>query len=344
MNAIFNSLNIVVLIILVIAFAVLLYHKGTEKKAQKKMPSDSKTQAAEQSKSINYETCYVQDFLDFDKILSNMIIRDNGTKFTMVIHCSGINFDLMSESEKTMVEEAFIELLNFIQFPVQIYVQTRKVDLKDSLKTYGVKINAIENELRVLIDKFTNLKAEDPGNTEQLGIMSYEIQRKQNLYEYAVDLKKHIERLSVNSNVLQHRYYIAVTYYIEELGMMANFSEAEILEMAYTELYTRCQSITGALMGCDIDAKVLDSNSLAELLYMAFNRDDAEIYRLKDNMEAGFYRLYSTTETIINMQPAESEFDENDQEEELLLLSEGEGIGEAGKLLLLQTSEEKIIV
>ena len=52
------------------------------------------------------------DFMDFDEIRDNMIIRKNRTHYTMVIQCNGVNYDLMSEAEKISVEEGFVQFLN----------------------------------------------------------------------------------------------------------------------------------------------------------------------------------------------------------------------------------------
>ena len=344
MESIFNLLSIIVLCTLVIIVAVLGYQRFKDKKKLSANKTSTSEFESQPHRKAEYDIGNVQDFLDFDKIYNDMIIRDNGSKFTMIVHCSGINFDLMSDNERTMVEEAFIELLNFIQFPIQIYVQTRKVDLKDSLKTYSTKIQAIEAEIKELADEYSNLKIEEPDNVDRIGILEYEIKRKQNLYEYAADLKKHIERMSINNNVLQQRYYVIVTYHIEELGMMIKLNESEILEMAFNELYTRCHSIIGALSGCDIDSKILDSNGLAELLYMAFNRDDGELYRLKDNLEAGFYRLYSTTESAMDIQQGISSYIEDEEEDEFLLLTDGFEFNEFSKEILLESNGEKAIL
>ena len=45
--------------------------------------------------------------------------------------------------------------------------------------------------------------------------------------------------------------------------------------------------------------KDLDSNGLAELLYIAYNRDDAEIYDLEKALNAGYDELYSTGEDVL---------------------------------------------
>ncbi len=50
--------------------------------------------------------------MQFDKIEDNMIVQDKGPKYLMVIECEGINYDLMSQMEKTAVEAGFVQFLN----------------------------------------------------------------------------------------------------------------------------------------------------------------------------------------------------------------------------------------
>ena len=44
---------------------------------------------------------------------------------------------------------------------------------------------------------------------------------------------------------------------------------------------------------------MLNSNALAELLYMAYNRDEAEVFGLDKALAAGYDELYSTAPEII---------------------------------------------
>lgn len=336
MGFVYNVLNIFFLVVLIAG----VYMYSQQKKEKNKETKEFNTTV---NKKYDFRVEGVESFLDFDRIYNNMIIRKNGSMFTMVINCSGINYDLMSADEKIMIEEAFIELLNFLRFPIQLYVQTRKVDLKDSLKTYGEKIRSIEKELNTLTEEYDSIKLKNPEDTEKLGMLSYEMERKQNLLEYAIDLKDNIEKMSINKNVLQYKYYIVLTYRIEEIGLMTNFTEKEILDMAFTELLTRSQSIVGALMGCSIEAKILNSNELAELLYVAFNRDDAELYRLKDNMEAGFYRLFSTTESALTIKQASPVSVEIGLDDQLYLLNEKYSIldEEVSEAYLLESAKDQ---
>lgn len=86
-------------------------------------------------------------FMDFDKIEDNMIVQKNGNRYLMVVECQGINYDLMSEAEKVSVEEGFLQFLNTLRHPIQIYVQTRTVNLNNSLEGYNKRLQEIEIEL-----------------------------------------------------------------------------------------------------------------------------------------------------------------------------------------------------
>lgn len=48
------------------------------------------------------------------------------------------------------------------------------------------------------------------------------------------------------------------------------------------------------------NGKILDSNSLADLLYVAYNRDDAEVYGVDKAIQAGYDELYSTAPDVLD--------------------------------------------
>ena len=73
----------------------------------------------------------IYKFIEFDEIKDNMIIRRNRSQFAMVLQCQGINYDLLSEEEKYAVENGFIEFLNTLRFPIQLYIQTRSLNLRE---------------------------------------------------------------------------------------------------------------------------------------------------------------------------------------------------------------------
>ena len=105
--------------------------------------------------------------------------------------------------------------------------------------------------------------------------------------------------MSLNKNVLNQKYYIVIPYYPEELGE-TNMDKQEIKNLAFSELYTRAQSIVRTLSACGVIGRALDSNQLVDLLYVAYNRDDAEIYGIDKAIQAGYTELYSTAPDVID--------------------------------------------
>ena len=119
------------------------------------------------------------------------------------------------------------------------------------------------------------------------------------MYEYGKDIIYSTERMSLNKNVLNQNYYVVIPYYPEELGEN-NFDKQEITNMAFSELYTRAQSIIRTLGVCGVNGRVLNSNDLVDLLYVAYNRDDAEVYGVDKAIESGYDELYSTAPDVVD--------------------------------------------
>ena len=122
----------IVAIVILAAILCIVYFMSKKKKED--LPQGemgTKDKEIKKSKTFGVES--VMNFMEFDRIEDNMIEEKNGAKYVMVIECQGINYDLMSEVEKNAVEEGFIQFLNTIRHPVQIYTQTRTINLDSSL-------------------------------------------------------------------------------------------------------------------------------------------------------------------------------------------------------------------
>ena len=105
--------------------------------------------------------------------------------------------------------------------------------------------------------------------------------------------------MSSNKNVLNKKYYIIVPYYPEEIANN-NFDKEELKNIAFSELYTMSQSIIRTLSACGINGKILGSNLLADLLYVAYNRDEEEVFGLDKALAAGYDELYSTAPDVLD--------------------------------------------
>ena len=291
----------IVLIAMVMLLAVLcmLYFKSKNKQPETAKSTSTISNKKEIKTSKNYSVESAFDFMEFDTVEDNMISTKNGGKYVMVVECQGINYDLMSEVEKNAVEEGFIQFLNTLRHPIQIYTQTRTINLESSIQTYRDKVKEIEEELEKEKRKYEQMVNSGNYTNEQLNAAFYDLTKTTNLYEYGKDIIYTTEKMSLNKNVLNQKYYIIIPYYPEELGEN-NFDKQEIRNLAFSELYTRAQSIVRTLSVCGVTGKVLDSNELVDLLYIAYNRDDAEIYGIDKAIEAGYNELYSTAPDVVD--------------------------------------------
>lgn len=291
---------VIIVIIMLIAILAIVYFTSKNKKA-KKIENESNGEDAnnKMQKAKTFAVESIMDFMEFDKVEDNMIVQKNGNKYIMIVECQGINYDLMSEVEKNSVEEGFVQFLNTIRHPIQIYVQTRTINLESSLQTYKDKVKEIEDNLHRQEMQYREMQSSGNYTKEQLDRAFYELTKQRNLNEYGKDIIYNTEKMSLNKNVLNQKYYIVVPYYPEELGQN-DFDKEEIKNLAFSELYTRCQSIIRTLAACEVNGKILTSNELIELLYVAYNRDEQESYGLDKALRAGYDELYSTAPDVLD--------------------------------------------
>lgn len=294
---------IFILFTLVVVFIYVKMKDSKKKKDENKSSdliggSSGATPTSGSTATRGYNKQSMAKFMEFDKIEDNMIVQKNGNRYLMVIECQGVNYDLMSAMEQTAVEEGFLEFLNSLRYPIQIYVQTRTVNLENSISNYKRRVDEIETTLKRSEAEYESNRQSGLFDKEELKAQFYELTKIRNLYEYGKDIIFNTQQMSLNKNVLNKQYYIITSYYPSELGN-TNFDKEELKNIAFSELYTRCQAIISSLYSSGVIGKVLNSNALTELLYMAYNRDEAEVFGLDKALAAGYDELYSTAPEII---------------------------------------------
>ena len=245
----------------------------------------------------------IYKFMEFDSITDNMIIRKNREQFIMVIECKGINYDLLSNDEKSAVELRFISFLNTIRTPIQLYVQTRKLDMRNLLSSYSKRTDAMLEEVRK-IDAQIQL-ARQNGNEELTKRLLFDRKRKMNIVEYSESIEEYTNKINDSQYMLQQKTYIIVSYYANEIGDTKKYSDLELNDLVFSELFTRTQTIVNALTSSEITGKVLNSEELAELLYVAYNRESSDTYTLKNALDAQYDRLYSTAKDVLETRKQE---------------------------------------
>lgn len=328
------AILLVFIILILVGVYIWMVHASKKKKEDKKEP-EQEDKKKYTSTGLPKESIY--SFMEFDDIRDNMIVRKNGEQYVMAIACQGVNYDLMSEEEKMSVEEGFVQFLNTLKFPIQLYVQTRTLNLRDIVAGYKEKVDTLQNE----IDRIdVNLReAQKKGDKDEIDDLDFRKRRKQNILEYGTDITEYVERLSANKNVLQQKTYVIVSYYAVEAGSLATYSPEEKDNICFSELYTRCQAVIRSLAASEVIGRVIDSEELAELLYVAYDRESSEILQLSKALDAQYDAIYATGKDVLQKRMEVLEEELNAQAVELATHS----IIEANKAILKKQQEEQTV-
>jgi hypothetical protein len=88
----------------------------------------------------NYAT--TQDFIDILEIRDNLTVLKNG-KVSAILQLNSINFELLSAREQDAVISAFAGILNSLNFPIQVVIRSRAMNIEK----YINKLEKIESKI-----------------------------------------------------------------------------------------------------------------------------------------------------------------------------------------------------
>lgn len=87
-----------------------------------------------------------QDFVPIEEIRDGVVVLKNGS-LRQVLLVSSLNFALKSADEQIAILMQFQNFLNSLDFHIQIFVQSRKLDIKPYLRTLEERVTAQTSDL-----------------------------------------------------------------------------------------------------------------------------------------------------------------------------------------------------
>ncbi len=87
-----------------------------------------------------------QKFIDIESIREGTVILKNGS-LRKILMVSGINFDLKSEEEQGLITFTYQNFLNSLDFSVQMFIHSRRLNIEDYLKRMEEREAQEANEL-----------------------------------------------------------------------------------------------------------------------------------------------------------------------------------------------------
>ncbi len=191
-----------------------------------------------------------QNYLDIEEIHNGVVILKNGG-LRLVLMVSAINFSLKSEEEQNAIIYSFQGFLNSLAFPIQIVMQSRRLDLSSYLAKLKSKNKSEDNPLIRL------------QMTDYIGF---------------------VEQLLTVANIMEKKFYVVVPYQptiIKKENILQKIikiirpgpKKTEIVdfEMHRKELVHRTEVVAAGLGSVGLRAAQLNTLELAELYYSSYN-------------------------------------------------------------------------
>lgn len=190
-----------------------------------------------------------QEILKFAEIHNDTLVLKDGN-LRQILLCSSINFALKSEQEQNAIVYAYQNFLNSLNFPIQILMQSKKLDLSNYLKKLSEKAAGQKNEL---------LRAQ------------------------TLDYIDFIKRLINLANIMDKRFYVVVPFIIPPKlgpGQTQMILSSQEFEKYKTELEQRVQVVTSGLGSIGIRTAKLNTQQLIELFYGVYNPEEGSKEKL----------------------------------------------------------------
>ena len=213
-----------------------------------------------------------QRFLDIAEIRENTVVLKDGT-LRAVLMVSSLNFALKSHDEQQAMVQSYMQFLNGLNHPIQVVVQSRKMNVDAYMAALTQREAEINNEL-----------------------LKVQIRDYQSFVKELVDL----------GEIMQKRFYVIIPYdpatdkkqnFFSKLSaaiMPASIVKlnAKKFEERTYELTQRVSITQSGLMGMGLQSARLDTQSLIELYYAVYNPDVYDTQKLADigklQVEEGF--------------------------------------------------------
>ncbi len=203
-----------------------------------------------------------QQYLDIAEIKDDTVVLKDGT-LRAVLLASSINFALKSEDEQNAIISAYMSFLNSFDFPLQIVIQSRKL------------------EIEAYLEKLKKMEKEQVNDLLRMQIGEY---------------RQYVAELVQLGDIMSKKFYIVVPYNPlsdQKKGFISRFMElfssAVIVRLERERflkrkkvLMQRVQQIQMGLSSMGIKTAVLDTQSLIELYYNMYNPQTAEQEKMAD--------------------------------------------------------------
>ena len=190
-----------------------------------------------------------QQFLEIADIRGDVLILKDGS-LRGILAVSSLNFALKSEEEQNAIIYQFQNFLNSLDFPIQIYIQSRKLNITGYL------------------DKLKEMERQQKNELLKIQTREY---------------IKFIQNLLTNVSIMTKNFYVIVPFFaVAPPGLRAKREKEAVLsdeefKRAKIQLWQRMEFVAHGLRNCGLFCAPLNSQEIIELFWSIYHPKEAEV-------------------------------------------------------------------
>jgi type IV secretory pathway VirB4 component len=192
-----------------------------------------------------------QQFVPIERVRDGIIVLKNG-ELRSILLTSSLNLSLKSEDEQQAILIQFQNLLNSLDFPIQFFIQSRRLNIKPYLDLLQSRSGEVKEDL---------LKIQ--------------------IHEYMAFISKFTEQ----TNIMTKHFFIVIPYLPAGvsadgkksgmlsfgLGKVSSGAEQASFDSARIQLEQRVSTVMQGLTRFGLRAQKLGTEEVVELFYKLFN-------------------------------------------------------------------------
>lgn len=183
-----------------------------------------------------------QNFVPIKEIRSGVMILNNGN-MRAILSTTSLNLSLKSEDEQMGIIMAFQSFLNSLDFNVQIFVQSKKIDIRDYMKTLKEREKEVSEELlKIQIKEYISF----------------------------------IQKFTEEQNIMTKSFYIVIPYDIPTItGNTKRMTDTDFIKNE-SQLMQRVSIVVSGLSALGLRLKLIDTEEMVSLFYKLFNPNELD--------------------------------------------------------------------
>lgn len=190
-----------------------------------------------------------QSFVPIKEIRNGIMILTDGN-MRILLTSSSLNLSLKSEDEQMGIITGFQNFLNSLDFNIQIFLQSKKLDMRNYIEILKERQGAVKEDL---------LKIQ--------------------IKEYI----EFIQNFTTQQNIMTRTFYIVIPY---DIPNIVGYSEKRMGDIEFakneSQLMQRVSVVMGGLTSLGLKVEMVDTEKMVSLFYSLFNPNELDTPKIEN--------------------------------------------------------------